>query len=163
MARKYRILPVFSSQDVNRFWSNVKKLQSGCWEWQRPTGGHRYGHLVIAKQNVYAHRMAYKIYYLTDPMENLVCHSCDNTLCVNPFHLFLGTQQSNVDDMHRKGRHARGKMVPQSKLSEGQILDIRENYKPREPGQSMYALATKYCVSPATIFRAIHNVAWKHI
>ncbi len=164
MPIKHRILPALSRKVVDRFWSKVKMQPSGCWEWQPSTSGHSYGHMRLGnRHSVAAHRIAYKIYYLQDPAESLVLHICDNTICVNPLHLFLGTQQENVDDMRRKKRHAHGHKVPQCKLTESQVTDIRTNYRPRKQGVSMYAFAEKYNVTPATIHRVIHNVCWKHI
>src|SRR3954464_11133327 len=102
MAATYTKLPDLSAQIVNRFWSKVKILPSGCWEWQ---AAHvRYGSVWINPPCYLPHRVAYKIYYCVDPEELKVCHSCDNTICCNPFHLWLGTQRENCIDMSQKGR-----------------------------------------------------------
>lgn len=88
-----------------------------CWLWIGGTNGH-YG--TIKKrppspapgiyppiEYLYAHRVAYLLYRGNIPDGLEVCHDCpagDNPLCVNPSHLFLGTQQDNIQDMHRKSR-----------------------------------------------------------
>lgn len=94
-----------------RFFSRVDK-SSDCWNWTgwRSTMG--YGLMKLKGQNVLAHRFAYTIAHHLPalPPKNLfVCHRCDNPLCVNPSHLFLGTQQDNMDDMVRKNRSGCGK------------------------------------------------------
>lgn len=162
----HRTLTPFTSQQVQRFWNKVLIQPSGCWEWQGQLSyPNKYGGWKATAKHprFYAHRIAYYLYNLADPAEQCVCHSCDNRACVNPLHLFLGSQQDNVTDMHDKGRYARGKMVPQCKLDDLAIADIRANYRPRKPNVSMYGFARKYGVAPATIYRIIHHISWKHI
>jgi len=54
-----------------------------------------------------------------------VCHHCDNPPCVNPSHLYVGTKQQNHDDMVRRGHQARGQKLPQTKLTDEQVREIR--------------------------------------
>lgn len=81
----------------------VKNLETGCWEWQMfLVKG--YGEFCINYIIYQAHRISYEIHVGEIPDGLQVLHSCDNRSCVNPNHLFLGTQQDNVDDMIAKGR-----------------------------------------------------------
>lgn len=87
--------------DKYRFMGKVQKLHS-CWFWiasKRNTG---YGAFKIYGKVIDAHRVSYMIHKGDIPYGLLVCHSCDNRLCVNPDHLWLGTYRDNVRDMYRK-------------------------------------------------------------
>lgn len=79
--------------------------ETGCWEWQGSLNNCGYGFFAIKSGfQKTAHRASFELYIGTIPDKMKVCHECDNTLCVNPNHLFLGTQQDNMDDMYKKGR-----------------------------------------------------------
>ena len=81
--------------------------ETGCIEWTGYLRGDGYGSLRIDGKQVQAHRAAYEATF--GKIENglFVCHRCDNRKCINSDHLFLGTNQDNVDDMVAKGRHWR--------------------------------------------------------
>lgn len=84
-----------------------------CIEWQGATNSSGYGHFCVStdgqKQWVYAHRHAYETHVGPIPPGMYVCHTCDNKICINPSHLFLGTQIDNMQDHAAKGRHHYGK------------------------------------------------------
>lgn len=83
----------------------IPKNPNECWEWtahRRSTG---YGGFDVNGKTLLAHRVAYEHFY-GEQLENLKClHKCDNTLCVNPAHLWKGTQKDNVYDMVNKKRN----------------------------------------------------------
>lgn len=161
MAR--RSIPQLNAKQVKRFWKKVKIQPSGCWEWQASTDGVRYGTFGIGTGTSYrAHRVAYSIYYLTDPAELCVCHTCDNGLCVNPLHLWLGTNADNNLDKLNKGRDnsPKGERQAHSKLKEKDIAIIRQR---RANGETVEALGREYGVHHSAISFACTRRTWKHV
>jgi hypothetical protein len=89
-----------------RFWEKVKKSDTNdCWEWQSTTNNKGYGTISIKGRSRLAHRFSYEIHNGSIPNGLNVLHRCDNPLCCNPAHLFLGTQRDNIADMVAKGRN----------------------------------------------------------
>ena len=94
---------------AERFWPKVDvRGPDECWPW-RATQWRGYGKIGIGGAtgtDVRAHRVSWEIHNGPIPAGMLVCHRCDAPSCVNPAHLFLGTQRDNMADMLAKGRHA---------------------------------------------------------
>lgn len=135
-----------------RFWDKVKKTDY-CWEWTgyRLKSGH--GQFGTSKKVGYAYRFSWELHNGKIPKGKCILHKCDNGGCVNPEHLFIGTQADNVRDMHEKNR---GKYS----LTKEQVTKIKQEYQFRKVTQDM--LASKYSVSRGVIGRALNNKHYKH-
>jgi hypothetical protein len=102
------IVPTLTPSDVTRFWSFVARGgDDDCWLWQGGTFGRGYGAFKVAGKQMRAHRISYFIAHGELPQLN-ICHTCDTPGCMNPGHLFPGTDAENMADRDRKGRQARG-------------------------------------------------------
>lgn len=97
-------IPSLSGKQVARFSASFTSVDGGCWEWVRTLGPRGYGAFSIKGRTYRAHRVSFAIFRGRDPGSFWVCHTCDNPLCVNPDHLWLGTPRDNNEDMRRKGR-----------------------------------------------------------
>lgn len=86
------------------FWSRTRPAENGCIEWAGCVDSFGYGR--VGRGQIPAHRVSYML-TKGEIGDYLVCHSCDNPRCVNPDHLWLGTQTDNMRDMVRKGRHSK--------------------------------------------------------
>jgi hypothetical protein len=153
-----------------RFWSKVDKSggDDACWLWTASSNVWGYGEfrLTDSNRNVRAHRYSYELAYGPVPEGKIVCHDCpdgDNPLCVNPRHLWAGTDEENNHDMIAKGRarHVRGEDVSLARLTEEHVRQIRQRHA--EGPVNSVALAREYGVSKATILRVIHRQTWQHV
>jgi len=155
-------MPAFSKSDQRRFWEKVdKKGRNGCWNWTAASND--YGQLKIKGLNLRAHRVSYFLANGPIPEGLLVCHHCDNRYCVNPNHLFLGTQKDNIQDAIRKNRFkftGKGEDCYVHKLSETDVINIRGRCL---KGENMNALAREFAVSPPTIHKIKARTRWGHI
>lgn len=149
----------------DRFFSKVEMIPfHECWEWigaKRPKG---HGCLLYKRgTNIMtaAHRVSYELHRGPVPRHLFVCHKCDNPSCVNPNHLFLGTNQDNVNDMLSKGRQRKGSNKPGAKLNEEKARNILELYNSKKMTQS--ELVRKFGVTKCVIKRIITRTGWKHI
>ena len=114
--------------DEERFWSKVKKSIL-CWEWQATTMGSGHGAFYFRGKMWYAHRVSWVLEHGEIESGLCVLHRCDNAICVNPSHLFLGTYKDNIADMDRKGRRALNERNGRCKLTAKNVEYIREFYK----------------------------------
>lgn len=155
---------------LHRFWKKVDKApghgpRGDCWVWTGCKGSQGYGWIYMGRVNERprvgsTHRLSYAIHKGPPPDELDVLHECDNPPCINPAHLFLGTQDDNMKDCARKGRTARGEGSPRHKLTEAQVLEARRLY---EAGATFTALSRKYGISHAMIHSSVTGKHWRHL
>lgn len=134
---------------------------TGCFLWLGPIDAHGYGQINPKRRRSdpshehKAHRAAWRNRFGSIPNGLVVCHKCDERLCVNPDHLFLGTVADNNRDAKMKKRNARGHHHGKAKLTEQQVHDIRNS---TDPGTK---LAIRYGVSQAAISNVRTGARWE--
>jgi hypothetical protein len=135
------------------------KGSRGCIEFTGSKDKHGYGRLNINGVPKLVTRLSWEIYKGPIPEGMYILHRCDNPRCFNPEHLFLGTQQDNVDDMKTKGRarKAVGEKASRAKLTDYLVLQIRAS------NISIKELAKMYGVHEDTIRSIKNRDTWKHI
>lgn len=139
------------------------KNDDECWEWKSSLIGSGYGQFQCRINGIvhrYAHRVSWVLYKGDIPDGMKILHKCDNRKCVNPNHLFIGTQKDNVADMDQKGRRVVvahfGENHKRAILNIDAILDIKNsNLKNTE-------LAAKYGVRPSAISKVRCGRTWKN-
>jgi hypothetical protein len=145
---------------LDNFWNKVNKTNN-CWEWQGCVDNDGYGRIQINKVRWKTHRLSYHIHKGNIPSNLVVCHSCDNPKCVNPDHLWLGTQIQNTQDRDQKGRHrispSLGESNGSSRFTNEQIEFIRTS------SLSGRELSRQFNVSDNAIYNIRLRKTWKHI
>lgn len=147
---------------LDRFMEKVD-ISGECWVWTASLYSNGYGRMYTKTLNGHeytgAHRISYELFKGDIPDGQFICHTCDNRWCVNPEHLFAGTQLDNMRDMHSKGRgrktYRRGLDSPLFALSAEQVGDIRSEYSFRS--NTYKKLSEKYGVCYNTIRRIVNG------
>lgn len=135
-------------------------LETGCWIWQKGKDKQGYGQFSIRNKNYRAHRVSFMEYIGPIPKGMQVLHTCDNPSCVNPAHLFLGTNDDNMADMVQKDRQIKGENKENSKLTEGQVREIKKRLLGTE---TVSDIARDYPVDRKVVSRIKAGTAWAHI
>lgn len=145
-----------------RFMRYVNKSENGCWEWTGGVSRLGYARINFKGKTREANRIAYQLFKGDIPSGKCVCHNCDNRLCVNPDHLWLGTHKENMDDMFAKGRYKvlSGETNGSSKLTESQVLEIR---KLKAEGFRAQVIADQFNTSRTYVNQIVRRDVWKHI
>lgn len=158
-----------SEKDILRFWNNVAipAQENKCWEWKKSKSHNGYGQFNfsngIGKKAiaVRATRVSYYLHNKHIDDKLLVCHTCDNPGCVNPNHLFLGTQVENMKDCIEKGRFVITKGQDRSKkLKNEDILKIKELFL---SGIKQPDIAKIYNMHQCNISRIVTGKRWSHL
>jgi hypothetical protein len=138
-----------------------------CWLWQGRVNERGYGlidkggHSRHGGRPLLAHRVAYELAHGSIPDGLFVCHSCDTPRCVNPDHLWLGTNADNAADMARKNRSNQGERCPSAKLTAERVTEIRRRWA--EGGVQQKALAAEYGVSRGVVSEILSGKSWRHL
>lgn len=148
-----------------RFERFVERVpESGCWIWTGATASrYKYGVLRVGsltdgtRAQRYAHQIAWESRNGPIPVGMKVLHRCDVHCCVNPAHLFLGTQAENLQDMRSKGRGAKGERHGIAKLTERAVLLIRSS------SECNAVLASRFGVTRSAVQMARSRQTWRHL
>lgn len=136
----------FSIRNIRSFWRRTEKSE-GCWTWVGCVDRDGYGQIGVNYRQLKAHRFSWELHYSVIPEGLCVCHRCDNPGCVNPEHLFLGTNQENTRDKLNKGRQQQGQQAG-GKLTTEEVAEVRRLLS---EGRTTVALAKEYGVSQGNI------------
>jgi len=134
---------------------------NSCIEWEGIVGHFGYGNLKYNKKMLRAHRVSYELFNGHLSEGKIICHRCNNPKCVNPKHLYAGTHKQNHKDRQNGQRALKGENHGRSKLTEKQVLEIREKYRPYKVTNKM--LAKAYDVHVETIKSINIRKNWRHI
>lgn len=145
-----------------KFWLRVKKTD-GCWLWEGGMKDNGYGDFYMGhRKKMTAHRYSWTYHNGEIPTGLLVLHKCDIRNCVNPDHLYIGTQQDNMDDMVRRNRQGNtsGERNSLAKLTNLQVAEIRKKYEENNEWGMQAKLAKEYGVAPVTINHIVNRRRW---
>lgn len=150
---------VYQMTDFERLQQKFTVAPSGCWEWNSPRPDNRANTFLYQGTVQIAYRASWKIRNGAIPDGLCVLHRCDNGLCVNPEHLFLGTHMDNRNDMLSKGRDnvAKGERVTSAKLTANDVADIKAS---KLNGNQLSKI---YGVHRRTIYDILDGKTWTHI
>lgn len=154
-ARPY---PTLTERQIRAFWKKViKGGPEECWYWDRG-----YGLFTAAGRTLRAARVSFSLAFGDPPVHLDVCHACDEPLCVNPAHLFLGNRSQNVKDSVKKGRFraATGEDNSKTKLRPEQVQEIRQRSKAGEQNNN---LAREFGITPQSLSAILVGKSWRHL
>lgn len=143
-----------------RFEAKFEKVPGGCWLWKASTSRKGYGQIGHKGKIRIASRVAFELYVGEIPKGALVLHSCDTPSCVNPLHLFLGTDQSNSDDKRAKGRGPVS-FITNAKLTAEQVREARLLYATGKFTQKV--LAAKYGMCKIAIGKMLRKQTYSEV
>ncbi|WP_157266602.1 HNH endonuclease [Azohydromonas aeria] len=148
----------------DRFWVQVdKRSKKECWRWlgfssQGPNNSSPYGVASYEGKQWRTHRLAYRLVKGEIPEGAMVLHTCDNTLCCNPNHLYLGDHKQNMRDVAERGLRKNintGEQNGRAKLTQEQADEIRALYA--TSSRSQQSIADEYGVSQFAVSQIVRN------
>jgi hypothetical protein len=146
---------------------NRIEITDSCWLWRGTVAKNGYGVVKIGGRKgklEYVHRLVARIQFGDLPKGLFVCHICDNPICCNPEHFFLGLPFENAVDAASKGRmkgpHLKGEMNPSAKLDTRDVIQIRELH---DSGCGLSDIAMRFGVNKCTVWSIVKGKTWKHV
>jgi len=180
MPNPHLIITELNPQEIKRFWSRVDKTpgqgpSGDCWIWRGLLCPIGYGRFCLQGRCHGAHRVSYAIAHGALQKGQCACHKCDNRACVNPDHLWAGTNADNQYDKTKKGRQAvgdrsgsrlhpekvrRGEASSKATFTEVEVKQIRAEYA---DGVPVAEIARRRNRHVRTIYKIVLYESWKHI
>lgn len=136
----------------------VNVNENDCWIWKGSKHRQGYGNVTYKEKLELAHRVSWMIYYGEIPEGIKVCHHCDEPSCVNPAHLFLGTQLDNMADCIKKGRFTRN--IPKTRRIKLNFDQVQEIKMLNEKGITRKELQEKFNVGQTCIAKILQGKSW---
>ncbi len=162
--QRNRIRPIFSINEMNvtpeieaRFWSYADS-SGDCWLWLGSKINGRYGKFSVRRREFTAHRVSYRLANGSIPDGMHILHRCDNPACVNPSHLFAGTNQDNIADRVAKGRSNR-----QPKKVYTTIEQVKEIRTRHASGEKSGQIAKSMSIPPNRVYSIVSRRVWKDV
>lgn len=160
----------YTMNDINRFYNKIiieNGLNTSCWKSEYTHDKDGYVIFSISnnkiKYQVKGHRFMYQIHHPEEDIQFLdVCHLCDHPWCINPDHLWLGTDKENVADRNNKNRQAKGSRIGKSELIEEDVVNILNDILCNKCNR-VSELSKKYRISRNVINGILNKKAWKQI
>ena len=129
-----------------------------CWIWTGANNGKGYGQVTFDGKRQLAHRVIWQVFRGEIPEGKFVCHTCDTPACVNPDHLFLGTNADNIKDSYNKGRsNQQGEHNGNRKLTSEQVSEIRAS------SESCRVLARRFGIGKSQVSNIKTGVKWTNL
>lgn len=150
-----------TDDDILRFHTKYIKMENDkCWNWQGTIHSNGYGAFKVKGIPQHAHRIMYFYTYGEFDYTMEVCHKCDNQLCVNPSHLFIGTHYDNMQDRNSKGRQSKGEEHGMAFLTEENVFEMIELSK---GGLSARKIAKQFNCSHVQAWRIVTGKRWSYL
>lgn len=135
-------------------------IQDGCWGWKGHITKPGYARFKCEGKQIFGHMFSWQLYIGEIPFKNFVCHACDNPICCNPKHLFVGLPADNSKDMKEKKRASKGSKHRHAALKEEDVKIIKKRL---QNGETSYRISKDYAVNMSSIYSIQYEKTWSHV
>lgn len=153
-------MSIYESEIKSRIETHIISKED-CWitDYGINQNGRQY--ITVNKKTLGLLRVVYDLYKGEVAKDLFVCHSCNNNLCINPDHLFLGNKVENGRNQKRRNKYVKGSQVITAKLTEQQVASIKDLLG--ESKLTFAEIAKMFSVKPETISCISQGRTWRHV